>query len=178
MQRLRHDRRRHHFRRERHGVERLGRAQHLVHAAVDGRDVERPGVPQGLLHGNGLFFLPLHQRRLPAWLKVAGLVLFLLLVRVGRRSRRGGGGGVRLRHGGAVHGLAQGPAGVEAVWEDDDVVIAGGDGGRLAADLKQKTIKAFRLRIGAEKLWVMKASVFLVETRINEVLLQEMLPKI
>lgn len=153
MQRLWHDRRRHHLRGERHGVERLGRTQHLVNAAVDGWDVEGPGVPQRLLHGDGLLFLPLHQWRLPTWLKVAGLVLFLLLVRNSWSHGGGGtGGDVGLRHGGAVHWLPQGPAGVEAVWEDNDVIVAWGHRGCLAADLKWKMIEAFRLQIGAKWL--------------------------
>lgn len=154
VQGLRYDRQGHHLGGEGHSVQGLGCTQHLVDAAVDGRDVWRPGVGQRLLHGDRLL-LPVGQRRLPARLKVAGLLFFplsLLHLLLFLRWIWIGGGpgshGVGLRHGRAVHGLPQGSAGVEAVREDDDVFIAGGDGGRLAADLRQnKTTQIFGLML-------------------------------
>lgn len=134
MQGLRYDGQGHHLGGERHSIESLGGAQHLGHAAVDGGDVRGPGVVQRLLHSDRLV-LPLRQRSLPARLEVTALLFLLLWLWTGGGP---GSGGVGLRHGRAVHGLPQRSAGVEAVREDDDVFIAGGHRGRLAADLRQE----------------------------------------
>ncbi|KAF3853903.1 hypothetical protein F7725_014591 [Dissostichus mawsoni] len=74
---------RHHYRRERHGVQGLGGAQHLVHTAVGAGDGRGPRVHRQILCIHRL--LPLSQRGHVIQLRV-GVFFFLFLlqcVRIG-----------------------------------------------------------------------------------------------